>query len=142
MKELYEKHRELILYAVFGAGTAAVDVFLYSFTVNILGIRTANAVGWCGAVLFAFFTNKYFVFQTGHRGSHTFWREFAEFIGARLLSLGIEVIGVDALVRCGFDRPLLGVTGGAAKILVTIIVILVNYLFSKFLIFRTGGARA
>lgn len=48
----------------------------------------------------------------------------------------LEVMGVDILVRRGFDRPLLGVTGGRAKVLITLLVILVNYLISKFLVFR------
>lgn len=141
MKRLYEKHREFMLYAVFGAGTVAVDVGVYTLFVEIIGIRGANAAGWCGAVLFAFFTNKYFVFQTGHQGSLAFWRELAEFLAARVLSLAIEVIGVDLLVRRGFSRPLMGVTGGAAKVLITVVVILVNYLLSKFLVFRPREVR-
>ena len=140
MKQL-DKYREFILYAAFGVGTVAVDVGLYSALVETVGIRGANAAGWCGAVLFAFFTNKYFVFRTGSEGRLAFWREFAEFVAARLLSLAIEVVGVDALVRRGFDRPVLGVTGGAAKVLITVVVILVNYLFSKFLVFRTRQAQ-
>lgn len=139
MKELLQKYREFILYAAFGVGTTVVDVGLYSLLVDSCGIRLANAIGWCGAVLFAFFTNKYFVFQTGGGGAKTFWRELLEFVAARLLSLALEVVGVDALVSWGLDRPLLGVTGGLAKVVVTVVVILANYLFSKFLVFRKKG---
>ncbi len=131
-----QKHQEFLLYAAFGAGTVAVDVGLYALLVGSWGIRGGNAAGWCGAVLFAFLTNKYFVFRTGRGGLWTFLREFLEFVGARLLSLLLEVWGVDALVRLGFNRPVLGITGGAAKACVTVLVILVNYLFSKFLVFR------
>lgn len=140
MKQLLQKYRELILYTVFGAGTVAVDVALYSLLVETVGIRWANAWGWCGAVLFAFLTNKYFVFRTGNRGAGAFWRELAEFLGARLLSLLVEVQGVDYLVRRGLDRPLLGITGGVAKVVITVVVILMNYLLSKFLVFRPGRA--
>ena len=142
MKELLQKHRELIAYAVFGAGTVVVDVGLYSLTVGLLGIKLANAVGWCGAVLFAFFTNKYFVFRTGKGGFLAFLREFVEFTAARLLSLAVEVVGVDALVKRGLNRPVFGITGGVAKVVITVVVILMNYLLSKFIVFRTRGAHS
>lgn len=142
MKKLLEKYREFIAYTLFGAGTVAVDVALYSLTVGPLGIRLANAVGWCGAVLFAFFTNKYFVFRTGNQGGLAFWREFAEFVAGRLLSLAVEVVGVDALVKRGMNRPILGITGGVAKVVITAVVILLNYLLSKFIVFRARGAES
>lgn len=142
MKELLQKYRELLAYAVFGAGTVAVDVGIYGLTVELLGIRFANAVGWCGAVLFAFFTNKYFVFRRRHSGFWAALREFVEFIAARLLSLAVEVVGVDALVKRGMDRQILGVTGGLAKVVITVVVILLNYLLSKFIVFRTRGAES
>lgn len=136
MKQLYSRHREFILYAAFGAGTVAVDVGLYVLLVESAGIRAASFWGWLGSVLFAFVTNKYFVFCTGPEGRMAFLREFSEFTLGRLLSMLIEVLGVDMLVKRGFDRPLLGVTGGTAKLIITGVVILVNYLVSKFLVFR------
>ena len=136
MKQLYSKHREFILYAAFGVGTVAVDVGLYVLLVESAGIRAASFWGWLGSVLFAFVTNKYFVGRTGPEGRIAFLRELGEFTLGRLLSMLIEVLGVDMLVQRGFDRPLLGITGGAAKVLITGIVILVNYLLSKFLVFR------
>lgn len=98
--------------------------------------RPPSFWGWLGSVLFAFLTNKYFVFRAGHEGPGAFFRELGEFTLGRLLSMVLEVMGVDILVRRGFDRPLLGVTGGRAKVLITLLVILVNYLISKFLVFR------
>lgn len=142
MKKLYQKHREFILYAAFGAGTVAVDVGLYILLVESVGIRAANFWGWLGSVLFAFLTNKYFVFQTGPEGKTAFLREFFEFSLGRLLSMLLEVVGVDFLVRRGFDRPLFGVTGGTAKFIITLVVILMNYLLSKFLVFRQREVRS
>lgn len=136
MKQLYRKHREFILYAAFGVGTVAVDVGLYVLLVESAGIRAASFWGWLGSVLFAFVTNKYFVFCTGLEGRIAFLRELGEFTLGRLLSMLIEVLGVDMMVQRGFNRPLFGITGGAAKVLITGIVILVNYLLSKFFVFR------
>lgn len=141
MRQLLKKYRELVLYVAFGIGTVTVDVCLYSVLVDLVGIRWANAWGWCGAVLFAFLTNKYFVFRTGGKGSMAFWREFAEFLAARLLSLLIEVQGVAWLVKHGLNRPVFGITGGVAKVVVTGVVILVNYFLSKFLVFRPREVR-
>ena len=137
MAALLKKYRELILYVLFGAGTVAVDVGLYALLVDRTGIRWANGLGWCGAVAFAFFTNKFFVFRTGGRGPARALREGAEFLGARLASLLVQVWGVDFLVRHGLDQTVLGVTGGLSKALVTVVVIVMNYVLSKFLIFRT-----
>ena len=137
MKKILQKHRELLLYVAFGAGTVGVDMGIYTLLVGPLGIRWANAWSWCGAVLFAFLTNKYFVFSTGGRGKGAFWREFAEFIGARLLSLLVEVQGVEYLVRRGLNQTILGITGGVAQVVITVVVIVMNYLLSKFLVFRT-----
>lgn len=142
MQKFYQKHREFILYAAFGAGTVAVDVGLYILLVESMGIRAANFWGWLGSVLFAFLTNKYFVFQTGPEGKTAFLREFSEFTLGRLLSMLLEVVGVDLLVRRGFDRSLFGVTGGMAKFLITLVVILMNYLLSKFLVFRQREVRS
>lgn len=136
MREFLKKHREFLLYAAFGVGTVAADMGTYALTVEPLGIRRANALGWCAAVLFAFFTNKYFVFQKRHEGLSVSFREFLEFVGARLLSLGVQVFGMEAMVKAGLDRKLFGVQGGVAKVLITVVVILINYIFSKFLIFR------
>lgn len=136
MKAFLKKHREFLLYAAFGVGTVAADVGTYALTVDAVGLRWANALGWCAAVLLAFFTNKYWVFQKRREGAAASLREFLEFVGARLLSLGVQVFGMDAMVRKGLDRPLLGIQGGWAKVLITVVVIAINYVFSKFLIFR------
>ena len=141
MKDLIQRNREFLLYALFGIGTVAADLGLYSLLVDQVGIRWANAFGWMGAVLFAFLTNKYFVFRTGGGGIGAFLRELLEFVAVRLLSLLVEVQGVDYLVRRGVDRPVLGITGGLAKGIVTVLVIIINYVFSKFFIFRTGRMR-
>ena len=136
IKKLIRKHREFLLYALFGVGTVAIDVGLYSLLVEPLGIRWANVWGWSGAVLFAFWTNKYFVFGRGHEGLRAFLREFGEFVAVRAASLLVEVFGVDFLVRIGVTYPLFGVTGGYAKVVATVAAIIINYVFSKFLIFR------
>ena len=115
MGQLLKRQEEFIRYALFGIAAVAADVLVYALTVGHLGIRLANALSWLAAVVAAFITNKYWLL---HRG------------------LLVQVWGTDALVRKGFQRPLLGIQGGAAKLLTTVIVIALNYFFSKFLVFR------
>lgn len=142
MQQLLKKHQEFLRYALFGIAAVVADVGVYALTVGSLGIRRANAVSWAAALVVAFVTNKYWVFRRGHEGIGAFLRQFWEFGTARAASFFIQVWGTDALVRRGLSRPLLGIRGGAAKTLVTIIVIAMNYLFSKFLIFRPKEAEA
>lgn len=136
MKQLLKRHEEFIRYALFGIAAVAADVFVYALTVNHLGVRLSNAASWLAALIVAFLTNKYWVFHRGKEGIPQFLREFLEFTAARLAGLLVQVWGTDALIRKGFQRPLLGIRGGAAKLLTTIVVIALNYLFSKFLVFR------
>lgn len=136
MKQLLKRHEEFIRYALFGIAAVAADVFVYALTVNHLGVRLSNAASWLAALIVAFLTNKYWVFHRGKEGVPQFLREFLEFTAARLAGLLVQVWGTDALIRKGFQRPLLGIRGGAAKLLTTIVVIALNYLFSKFLVFR------
>ena len=58
------------------------------------------------------------------------------FVSVRLVSLLLEVHGVPYLVHRGLNQPIRGITGGMAKLVITIIVIIINYVFAKFLIFR------
>lgn len=136
MKQLLKRHEEFIRYALFGIAAVAADVLVYALTVNHLGVQLSNAASWLAALIVAFLTNKYWVFHRGEEGVPQFLREFLEFTAARLAGLLVQVWGTDTLIRKGFQRPLLGIRGGAAKLLTTIVVIALNYLFSKFLVFR------
>ena len=136
MQQLLKKHQEFLRYALFGIAAVVADVGVYALTVGSLGIRRANAVSWAAALVVAFVTNKYWVFSRKKEGMLDFLREFVEFTAARLASFFVQVWGTDALVRHEVQRPLFRIPGGRAKTLVTIVVIALNYLFSKFLIFR------
>ena len=136
MMQLLKRYREFVMYAVCGAGTVAVDMSVYVLLVDVLSIRSANAIGWTCAVVFAFFSNKYWVFRRRREGRRAFWVELTEFFLVRLVSLVLEVQGVEFLVLHGLGQSLLGVTGGVAKVVITLVVIVINYVLSKFLVFR------
>ena len=140
-----ERFRELLLYAVVGALTTAVNVGLFwVFTHPVraaLGVAEdaagyltgVNVVANAVSIAFAFVANKLFVFRSRSWARETALPEALEFAAARGLSLLLDVALVDLLVLR------LGVNEMIAKIGVNSLVIVVNYVFSKLWIFRKRG---
>ncbi len=132
MKALLEKYRGLILYAVFGALTTAINIAAYALCYRVLKLPNvpSNVVAWVLAVLFAFVTNKLYVFESKSLERGTVLRELVSFVGARLatglLDLAVMFVGVDVLH--GPDLVF--------KVASNIVVILLNYVFSKLIVFR------
>lgn len=146
MKKLIKKYKEIILYIFFGVLTTIVNFVIYFIMNALLGedmYLVSNVIAWIGAVAFAYITNKIWVFESKSRESKTLLREIGEFVSARLLSLGIEETGlyifVDLLKFSTFSFSFLRltITGDViAKIIMQIIVVILNYIFSKFIIFK------
>lgn len=124
--------KELALYIVFGAMTTVVSFATYYICNTLFGMHylASNIVSWILAVLFAYVTNKLFVFESkGLRGKALFL-EFSSFIVARLVSLGMEELGLWLLIGA------LHAGENISKIIMQIVVVIANYLFSKLFIFR------
>ena len=138
MFDLIKKYKEVILYLIFGGLTTAVNLVSYFILREIcsLGINTSTVIGWFLAVVFAFFTNKIFVFESKSWEAKVFWREFISFILARALTGILEIFGVPLLVRLGLDQEIFGIKAMVAKVAVSVIVIVANYIFSKLFIFK------
>lgn len=142
---LLQTYREPLLYLIFGAATTVVSLFSYKMFLLLLGARQyliCNMLAWVLAVLFAFLVNKQWVFCSRSWRAATLAAELPKFVGARLLSLGVEELGLFLLVElCGmgqyvFDLRLLRFSGEMfAKLLLSVIVVVLNYIFSKFFIF-------
>ena len=95
-----------------------------------IGYLIANVVSFILAVLFAFITNKLFVFQSKDTTAKTVFRELILFTAARLLSFGIDMLWMFVTVTlCGINALL-------SKIIVQIIVVIMNYILSKIMVFR------
>ena len=163
LKALFEKHREVILYLIFGVLTTFVGWFVYFIILipgkALLGIpaedtasgrylvlyTAAQIIQWIAAVLFAFVTNRKFVFDG--EGTDPVWKQLTVFAGGRLLSFGADYLvtffgalglsllfpALNALVL--FGRPW-NLNEILAKFVAAVIVIVSNYFFSKFLVFR------
>ena len=137
LKNLYFKHKEIINYLLFGGMTTVVSWGTYSLFVKAIGmsVGVGNLLSWICAVLFAFVTNKLFVFESKTWQPATALREFVSFIGARLATGVIEWFVVPYFSTHWLTHPLFGVKGLLAKVVVSIVVIILNYIFSKFLVF-------
>ena len=129
--DLAHKYREQILYVVFGVGTTLVNIVSY-WLLKQIGCSTAaaTAIAWFLSVLFAYLTNKVFVFDSRDWHLKTILRESVSFFSCRvltgLLDMGIMLLFVDVLKWP--DLPV--------KIASNVIVIVLNYVASKLLIFR------
>ncbi|MDD6021154.1 MAG: GtrA family protein [Acutalibacteraceae bacterium] len=157
MKAFYEKHREIILYVVFGVLTTLVNWGSYTFFVRVcsLGVSVSNALSWSASVIFAFLTNKKWVFESTSWKPATLLREGATFLSARALTGAIELICVPWLAKLGFDKPFyslfnkLGIKIGIlytdgiySKVVLAIVIVILNYVFSKLIVFRKKQAGA
>ena len=87
-------------------------------------------------VLFAFVTNKLWVFDSKSWKGDIVIKELGSFIAARLATGCIEWFGVPLLMKLGMDQELFGTKGMLAKIIASVLVVILNYFFSKLLIFK------
>ena len=146
VKELMIKYKEIILYAAFGVVTTLANLFSFLFFDYVLGpdfYLVSNAIAWLVGVLVAFVTNKLWVFNSKSWKLKLFLKEFAEFVGARVFSFGVEEAGMWLFVDIiGFDEKSINVFGFVItgvwieRILLSGIVVIMNYFFSKFIIFK------
>ncbi len=149
--------KEIVTYIIFGVLTTAVNLLtFYIFKKIFISIGwngifneivpenskivelfsggsdylDANLIAWVVGVVFAFVTNKLFVFESKSWKPAVAGKEFAGFVGARVFSLGVEMLGMFVMVT------LLTWNEFVAKIIVGVAVIILNYIFSKLLIFK------
>ena len=162
MKNLFNKYREIIMYLVFGVLTTVVGFGTYFLIMagaeHLLDIPMedetsvtyitvyviAQIIQWVAAVLFAFFTNRKWVFTEADRSKGTFWRQLILFAGSRvasfLLDLGVTY-GCTLLLALWIVEPpvILGIAltpGIIAKLVAAVLVIIANYVLSKLIVFR------
>lgn len=132
MIDLFKKYKEVILYLIFGGLTTLVNIGVYYLCDTILhwGTIASTIIAWFLSVIFAFITNKIFVFESKEISAKKLFFETVSFFACRgfsgLLDLAIMWTTVD----------LLHWNGLLMKIISNIFVIIINYVFSKWIIFR------
>lgn len=138
MKEFLKKHKEALLYLFFGGATTAVNIIVYFVATSPLHISPlpANILAWLLSVIFAFVTNKYYVFESKSWKASIAAKEALLFFSSRIASLILDVALLEFLLWIGLNQSILGSEGLIAKIIVNIAVILANYILSKKIVFR------
>ena len=132
IKNLVKSHLDVVTYLIFGVLTTVVNYAIYLPCLNILGLSAAvsNSIAWVVAVIFAFVTNKPFVFGSHDWSMKVVVSEFTKFIATRVSSGVLEtlilLVAVDAL----------GGNGNIWKLITQVLGILINYVGSKLLVFR------
>lgn len=137
MKEIYIKYKEIINYLIFGFLTTLISLCVYYFlTMTILNVESsiqlqcANTISWCVGVLFAYFTNRSFVFESNNKNKK---KEFITFTTSRLSTLFLDMAIMFLFVT------LLKYNDQIIKLISQVLVIVGNYLLSKLIVFKEGA---
>lgn len=134
MKNLFLKYKEIISYLIVGGLTTVVSLAVYYGCVftfldpeKPLELQAANVISWAAAVIFAYFTNRRFVFESRNQN---ILKEAAAFCGSRITTLLLDMACMFLMVT------LLGWNDKVAKLIVQVLVTVGNYVLSKFLVFK------
>lgn len=127
LDNLYKKYKEIIDYVIVGALTTFVSIASYWVLRLIINNYMINTIiSWICAVLFAYFANRKYVFRSK---SDKILDEFSKFVGCRILTLGMEIVLMYVFVS------LFKINDMIAKIILQVIILILNYVFSKFFVF-------
>lgn len=129
--KLMKKYKEVIMYLIFGVLTTLINIVSF-YIMDKLGISlyVNNTIAWILSVLFAFVTNKLFVFESKDMKPKVILKEGISFFGFRLLSYFVDMFCIFLLVDVFKVNKLI------AKVVGNVIVIIINYIFSKLFIFK------
>lgn len=127
----FEKYKALILYGIFGVTTTIINVVSYALLLFIgINVQIAVVVSWLLAVIVAYFTNRVWVFNSGAVTKLELLREFISFMLARLATLVVEMVIIWFGVQLLNQDPIVW------KIIDNIVVIILNYIISKLIVFK------
>lgn len=132
LKSLVKNHWDIVTYLFFGVLTTAVNYLVYLPVYNLLhfSASVSNAIAWVAAVAFAYLTNKPFVFKSHDWSRQTVIPELTKFVSYRLGSGILETLILLLTV------DLLGWNGNIWKLVTSVLVVVLNYIASKLLVFK------
>ena len=132
LRSLIEKYWDVLSYLFFGVLTTVVNYLIYLPVYNFCGLPAAlsNMIAWVGAVIFAFLTNKPFVFRSHDWSAKTVVPELTKFVSCRIASGVLETVILFLAVDC------MNWNGNIWKLVTQVLVIIINYVGSKLLVFR------
>lgn len=130
--KIYKKYKEAIDYLFWGGVAFVLSMVLFHLFANVCEIyeQIANILSWVICVIFTYLTNRIFVFQSKVKGWKNIFKEFKDFVTARLLTLVMENVILFVMI------DLLTINNMIAKLVGQFVVIVSNYILSKLWIFR------
>lgn len=131
MIDILKKYKEAILYIIFGGLTFVTNLLVYMICTRIFkfDIYLSNFIAWTVSVLFAYVTNKFFVFESNSISFKYIIKELCSFMGCRVLTGVMEMIIIFLMLTIA------GMNDLFVKIVANVVVIISNYIFSKLIIF-------
>ena len=132
IRALIRKHYDILAYLFFGVLTTLVNYIVYLPCYNLLHFSAAvsNVIAWVAAVVFAYLTNKPFVFKSYDWSARTVIPELTKFVGSRIVSGALET----AIIFVTVDW--LCWNGNIMKLVTSVLVVVINYIASKLLVFK------
>lgn len=132
IKELLKKYQGIISYLFFGVCTTLVNMIVYGFCSKIWNLDTiaSTSIAWVLAVIFAYVTNRKWVFQSKACGAKAIIKEISSFFVCRILTGILDI----AVMYIFVDK--LHFEGMIIKLASNVLVVVVNYIASKFVIFK------
>ena len=129
---MLKKYKESIFYLIFGGLTFITNIITYTLCTRILNIDIliSNCIAWIISVVFAYITNKFFVFNSSYINKDVIIEEFIKFMNCRLIS------GLSEVVLLFLFVDLLLMNDIVAKLIIGVLVALINFIFSKVFIFK------
>ncbi len=130
--DMYRKYEEGILYLIFGFLAFVLNYVLYFIFASAMGLHymVATALSWVLTVVFAYWTNRTFVFKSKNKDGQAVGKEFASFIGARVATEVLELVLMYVMVDCA------SINEYGSKLVCQVLVIVANYFLSKLWIFK------
>lgn len=132
IKKLVNKYRSIIMYLFFGVCTTLVNIISYYIFAHVIkcSVMFSTIVAWILAVLFAYITNRKWVFESKAKNKKEIFNEMLSFFSCRLATGIVDWLGMYILVeKIGFNDVVI-------KVIINIIVIILNYVFSKLIVFN------
>lgn len=130
--QLIKKYRSVISYLVFGGLTTLINIVTFALLNPIMNYQVANIIAWFLSVLFAYVTNKIWVFSSKTQGFMALIKEMGSFFIFRGLSLAMDIFMMWLGISVLHANPVL------TKIVDNIVVVIANYFFSKWYIFKSN----
>ena len=132
LMDLIIKYKSIILYIIFGAATTFIDFAIYFSLTRLLGVneQIAQWIAWFFAVVFAFFTNRKWVFEAGSKTTKNFIWQVLSFFGSRLFSGFINWLMILIFVT------IMGISDIIIKCVAAVFIVILNYVLSKLIVFR------